>query len=92
MAVTESPKSDDGLEPFPFLLTDADEHSTPRWGAHAEYMDPAKKDLAVTTVRKEDGSFERLYAGKPAKLPPEELPGDVLRRSAGRRRRARFGR
>jgi predicted TIM-barrel fold metal-dependent hydrolase len=91
MAVTESTQADGAPAPFPFLLTDADEHSTPRWGAHAEYMDPAKKDLAVTTVRKEDGSFERLYAGRPAKLRPknfqvtfsDDLLADVGVRGAG---------
>jgi predicted TIM-barrel fold metal-dependent hydrolase len=68
MAVTESPKVEETPDAFPFLLTDADEHSTPRFGAHEQYMDPDKKDLAITVVRKDNGGFEMLYAGRPARM------------------------
>jgi predicted TIM-barrel fold metal-dependent hydrolase len=51
------------------MLTDADEHSTPRRGAHAEYMDPDKKHLAITYGAIDDkGRPEVLYAGRPARL------------------------
>jgi predicted TIM-barrel fold metal-dependent hydrolase len=53
---------------YPFLLTDADEHSTPRFGAYTDYMDPDKKHLAITRVRNQDGKIETLYAGKPARM------------------------
>jgi hypothetical protein len=52
----------------PYQLTDADEHSTPRFGAYEEYMDPDKRDLAIRYVRNDDGRMEVLYAGRPAKL------------------------
>lgn len=53
---------------LPYQLTDADEHSTPRFGAYEEYMDPDKRDLAIRYVKTDDGRFEVLYAGRPAKL------------------------
>jgi predicted TIM-barrel fold metal-dependent hydrolase len=56
---------------YPFLLTDADEHSTPRFGVYEEYIDPAKRHLAITRVKGDDGRIEILYAGRPARLRPE---------------------
>jgi predicted TIM-barrel fold metal-dependent hydrolase len=56
---------------YPFLLTDADEHSTPRFGVYEEYIDPAKRHLAITRVKGQDGRIEILYAGRPARLRPE---------------------
>jgi predicted TIM-barrel fold metal-dependent hydrolase len=54
---------------LPYRLTDADEHSTPRRGAHMEYMDPDKKHLAITYGSiDEKGRPQVLYAGKPARL------------------------
>ncbi|HEX5587160.1 MAG TPA: amidohydrolase family protein [Acidimicrobiia bacterium] len=67
MSVVESSQNA-APEAFDFPLTDADEHSTPRFGAHAEYMDPDKKHLAITTTRTEDGKYETLYAGRPARM------------------------
>jgi predicted TIM-barrel fold metal-dependent hydrolase len=71
MALTDT-RPEDAPTAYPFKLTDADEHSTPRFGAHSEYMDPDKKDLAITTVRKDDGTFETLYAGRPARMKLKE--------------------
>ena len=54
---------------LPFAITDADQHSTPRRGAHLEYMDPDKKHLAITYDGvDEKGRPQVLYAGKPARL------------------------
>ncbi len=53
---------------LPYKLTDADQHSTPRFGAYLDYIDPSKKHLAITYERRDDGKVEVLYAGKPAKL------------------------
>lgn len=59
-----SPPSD---SPFPYLLTDADEHSTPRFNAYLDYMEESKKHLAITYEVTDEG-FNVLYAGKPARL------------------------
>jgi predicted TIM-barrel fold metal-dependent hydrolase len=53
---------------FPYLLTDADEHSTPRFGAYEEYMDPDKRHLAIRVTRGDDGRLDFTYAGRPARL------------------------
>jgi predicted TIM-barrel fold metal-dependent hydrolase len=72
MAVTQSaPARDDAA--FPFMLTDADEHSVPRRGALLDYIDPSKRDLAMREVEQPDGSVEMMYAGRPAKLKPENF-------------------
>jgi predicted TIM-barrel fold metal-dependent hydrolase len=68
VAVVHTPKIEGAPEPFDFPITDADEHSTPRFGSHEQYMDPDKRHLAITTVRNEDGHLEYLYAGQPAKM------------------------
>jgi predicted TIM-barrel fold metal-dependent hydrolase len=67
MTVTEAAPSERS-RPFPFLLTDADEHSVPRQGAILEYIDPSKRDLAIQDVTMPDGTVQTLYAGRPAKL------------------------
>jgi hypothetical protein len=58
---------------LPYLLTDADEHSTPRLGAYEEYIDPDKRHLAITTKARPDGRLDVLYAGKPPKLHPKNF-------------------
>jgi predicted TIM-barrel fold metal-dependent hydrolase len=69
MAVTDATTASGEEErAFPYLLTDADEHSTPRFGAYEEYMDPDKRHLAIKVTRGDDGRFELTYAGRPARL------------------------
>ena len=51
-------------EGLPFLINDADEHSTPRPGAYEEYIDPDKKAMAIRLVRNEDGTSTLLYNGR----------------------------
>jgi predicted TIM-barrel fold metal-dependent hydrolase len=58
---------------LPYLLTDADEHSTPRFGAYEEYIDPDKKHLAITARVSAEGRMEILYAGRPARLRPKNF-------------------
>lgn len=59
---------------LPFRLTDADEHSTPRRGAHIEYMDPDKRHLAITYDGfDEKGRPQIRYAGKPPRLQPKSF-------------------
>jgi predicted TIM-barrel fold metal-dependent hydrolase len=70
MTVTDQPTkaTESGL---PFLITDADEHSTPRPDAYLDYIDPNKRDLAITTVTNAEGLMEHVYAGKPARIKPK---------------------
>jgi predicted TIM-barrel fold metal-dependent hydrolase len=72
MSFTESASPVDERA-FPYLLADADEHSTPRFGAYVEYIDPDKRHLAITWTRKDDGEMEALYAGRPARLRPKNF-------------------
>jgi predicted TIM-barrel fold metal-dependent hydrolase len=51
-----------------YQINDADEHSTPRGTAYEEYIDPDKKDMAIRTVKNDDGSYSRLYNGRPARF------------------------
>jgi predicted TIM-barrel fold metal-dependent hydrolase len=54
---------------LPYRLTDADEHSTPRFGAYMDYIDPSKKHLAITYGSVDErGRPQVLYAGRPARL------------------------
>jgi predicted TIM-barrel fold metal-dependent hydrolase len=52
-------------EGLPFLINDADEHSTPRMGAYEEYIDPDKKAMAIRLVGQDDGTSTLLYNGRP---------------------------
>ncbi|MEY2430908.1 MAG: hypothetical protein QOC92_633 [Acidimicrobiaceae bacterium] len=54
--------------PLPYLINDADEHSTPRGDVFARYIDPSKRDLAITTVRAADGRERLTYNGRPPKF------------------------
>lgn len=56
---------------LPYRLTDADEHSTPRFDAYLDYIDPGKKHLAITLKPGPGGRPEILYAGRPARLRPK---------------------
>src|SRR5579884_1443853 len=48
-----------------YLINDADEHSTPRFSAYEQYIDPDKKDMAIRRVRNDDGTHTILYNGRP---------------------------
>src|SRR5687768_12581711 len=50
-----------------YLMFDADEHSTPARHAYERYIDPDKKHMAIRTVKKDDGTYEQLYNGRPKK-------------------------
>ena len=49
-----------------YLMTDADQHSTPAHDAYEKYIDPDKRHMAIRTVKTDDGKYERLYNGRPA--------------------------
>jgi predicted TIM-barrel fold metal-dependent hydrolase len=72
MTVTDE-STDSAQAKLPYLLTDADEHSTPRLGAYEQYIDPDKRHLAITTKARPDGRLDVLYAGKPPKLRPKNF-------------------
>ena len=73
MAVTDQTHERDEVR-LPYLLTDADEHSTPRMGAYTEYIEPNKRHLAITyEALDEKGRPQVLYAGKPARLRPKNF-------------------
>ena len=55
-------------ETLPYLINDADEHSTPSPGAYEKYIDPDKKDMAIRIVKRDDGRREMLYNGRPARF------------------------
>jgi predicted TIM-barrel fold metal-dependent hydrolase len=58
------------LEPsgLPYRVNDADEHSTPRSSAYADYIDPDKRDMAIRTVKNDDGTSSRIFNGRPARF------------------------
>jgi predicted TIM-barrel fold metal-dependent hydrolase len=55
-----------GAAALPYLINDADEHSTPSRGAYEKYIDPDKREMAIRTVKHDDGTYETLYNGRPA--------------------------
>ena len=52
-----------------YLINDADEHSTPPTTAYQQYVDPAKRHLAITEVRRDDGRHQMTWGGKPDPSP-----------------------
>jgi predicted TIM-barrel fold metal-dependent hydrolase len=71
MTTTDPTQTSGTSDEFPFRLMDADEHSTPRFGVYAQYIDPDKRDLAITVTPGEGGYPNFFYAGKPARLRPK---------------------
>jgi len=71
MTTTEHPQTAATSSGFPFMLTDADEHSTPRFGVYEQYIDPDKRHLAITMKPGPDGRPIILYGGKQARLRPK---------------------
>ena len=60
-----TPVVDRGL---PYLIMDADEHSTPPDDAYERYIDPGRRDMAIRTVKGPDGTTQTLYNGRPPRL------------------------
>lgn len=58
---------------LPYLIIDADEHSTPPDDAYERYIDPKQRDKAVRTVRTPDGQVTTLFAGRPMRMPPKNF-------------------
>ncbi len=53
---------------LPYLINDADEHSTPAANAYERYIDPDKKEMAIRVVKNADGRRELIYNGRPARF------------------------
>jgi predicted TIM-barrel fold metal-dependent hydrolase len=53
---------------LPYLIMDADEHSTPAEDAFERYIDPSRRHMAIRNVRSDDGTIRTLYAGRPPRL------------------------
>jgi predicted TIM-barrel fold metal-dependent hydrolase len=54
---------------LPYLIMDADEHSSPDVpDMYERYIDPKYRDKAIRTVETPDGGRQTLYAGKPERL------------------------
>src|SRR4029077_8593387 len=51
-----------------YTMNDADEHSTPAMGAYEKYIDPDKRDMAITYVTNEHGRREISYNGRKARF------------------------
>ena len=59
--------------PLPYLIIDADQHSTHPDDAFERYIDPKQRDKAVRNVRGPDGEVQTLYAGRPMRMPPKSF-------------------
>jgi predicted TIM-barrel fold metal-dependent hydrolase len=53
---------------LPYLINDADEHSTPRPKAYEDYIDPDKRDMAIRVDHKVRGIPVMSYNGRPARF------------------------
>jgi predicted TIM-barrel fold metal-dependent hydrolase len=52
----------------PYLINDADEHSTPPNDAYERYIDPDKREMAIRTIENSDGTTQTLYNGRPPRF------------------------
>jgi predicted TIM-barrel fold metal-dependent hydrolase len=53
---------------LPFQILDADNHFNEPDDCYERYIDPAKRDLAIRSVRDEAGRTVQLFAGRPSKF------------------------
>ncbi len=53
---------------LPYLINDADEHSTPRLDAYERYIDPDKRDMAIRFGSQGEGDQVIRYNGRPARF------------------------
>ncbi len=47
-----------------YRVNDADEHSTPPVSAYLEYIEPAMRHVAITSISREHGKHEYVWAGR----------------------------
>lgn len=65
-----------------YLINDADQHSTPPVSAYLDYIDPGKRDVAITTINRANGAHEYIWGDKPDPSPvrsygQEQVVGSV---------------
>ena len=53
---------------LPYLINDADEHSTPSRYAYERYIDPDKKDMAIRVGKNAENRNEMIYNGRPPRF------------------------
>jgi predicted TIM-barrel fold metal-dependent hydrolase len=63
--MTEQPTIERAL---PYLINDADEHSTPSLTAYERYIDPDRREMAIRVDRKVRGIPVMSYNGRPARF------------------------
>ncbi len=61
-----------GTQTLPYLVNDADEHSTPALYAYERYIDSKWAHKVIRAVTNPDGSREFLYAGRPPRMASRE--------------------
>jgi len=67
MTATQSGTTSDARV-LPYLINDADEHSTPSFTAYERYIDPDKKDMAIRLATPGGDFRQMLYNGRPARF------------------------
>jgi predicted TIM-barrel fold metal-dependent hydrolase len=68
MTATQSDTTSDA-QVLPYLINDADEHSTPSTSAYERYIDPDKRDMAIRMAPGAgDDRRQLLYNGRPARF------------------------
>jgi predicted TIM-barrel fold metal-dependent hydrolase len=68
MTATQSDTKSDA-QVLPYLINDADEHSTPSSSAYERYIDPDKRDMAIRMSPGAGGDRRQLlYNGRPARF------------------------
>ena len=87
MTATQSGTTSDA-QVLPYLINDADEHSTPATGAYEKYIDPDKRDMAIRmSPGGGDDRRQLLYNGRPARFTFKNFQVRGLQRAARRDRR-----
>ncbi|MGE0878435.1 MAG: amidohydrolase family protein [Acidimicrobiia bacterium] len=61
-----------------YLVNDADEHSTPPVSAFLDYIDPDKRDVAITEINRDRGKHEYIWGGKPDPSPVKSLGNEQV--------------
>ena len=56
------------MSALPYLINDADEHSTPALDAYERYIDPDKRAMAIRVDHKVRGIPVMSYNGRPARF------------------------
>ena len=55
------------MDELPYAINDADNHFNEPFDVYERYIDPSKRDLAITYVDDGHGKRVQLFAGRPSK-------------------------